>query len=99
MKDECGISDAVQFLENKTVPEDEVLSYIRVHPGEMTQEQINKKFGLSPREFGGIIERLLEIRFILEKNGKVFPTTFAAIMIEAYETLERCYKEDQNSKR
>ena len=100
--DGCGIGIAAQFWENKTVAEDEVWSYIWDHPGEMTQEQISEKFGLSPQEFGRIMDRLFDIRFILEKDGKIFPTTLAAVMIkayEAYERLEKFYEEAQNSKR
>jgi hypothetical protein len=95
----CAIPSAVKFLDNRTPAEDEVWSYIWDHPGEMTQEQISEKFGLSPQEFGRIMDRLFDISFILEKDGKIFPTTLAAIMVEAYERLEKFYEEAQNSKR
>ena len=90
--DGCGIGSAVQFWENKTVAEDEVLSYIWDHPGEMTQVEIYEKFGLPPQELISILERLSNIRFIREENGKVFPTLFAAAMIKAYEAYERLEK-------
>ena len=85
------IANAVHFLGNKTVAEEEVLAYLFGHPGEM-KEQLGERFGLSPQEFGNLMNRLFDISFILETNGRVFPTVFAALVIKSHKELQGIFE-------
>jgi predicted transcriptional regulator len=79
---------AVVFLKNITVQQQTIWTAILENPGQ-EKEKIVSSFGLSSSEFESIMKRLFEISFILEQDGKIFPTKYGALMVEGHKEAKK----------